>query len=458
MKNRSLAFQIWLVISGILLVISLLLATLFPSALRQFFTDEIYTSIENEQHILKEYGLPSRSGEYYFSNDENGPSLRNRTVDHILLPENVDISYLSSRVLPQDFLRHAQELAQDQESTVERYEKDLGNRTLFYVISKVIINDQPAFLLSFSWDTYRNALASALFKQLLVVMSIVFLLSWIPSIWLAKYLSRPLVSLERHVKRIAEQEWHESVTLDRTDEIGKLGSSIEQMRQRLIRKEEAQQTLLQNISHDLKTPVMVIRSYAQSIQDGIYPKGDLSNTVQVIEDESLKLEKKIRDLLYLTKLDYLSAHPVNHEPFALSELICEVVERLRWSRTEIQWDIRDDKVTIDGDKEQWTKVIENILENQIRYADSSISISVHKSFYEEMDVVECCIANDGPPIEENVLSTIFEPFEKGSKGEFGIGLSIVKRIVTMHNATISVQNLDKGVSFTIRIPVLQAKP
>lgn len=142
----------------------------------------------------------------------------------------------------------------------------------------------------------------------------------------------------------------------------------------------------------------------------------------------------------------------------MSELICEVVERLRWSRTEIQWDIRDDKVTIDGDKEQWTKVIENILENQIRYAESSISIFVHRKIREGIDIVECRIANDGPPIEENVLSTIFEPFEKGSKGEFGIGLSIVKRIVTMHNATISVQNLDKGVSFTIRIPVLQAKP
>lgn len=64
------------------------------------------------------------------------------------------------------------------------------------------------------------------------------------------------------------------------------------MRKRLVSKDEAQQTLLQNISHDLKTPVMVIQSYAQSIQDGIYPKGDLSQTVKVIEDESKNLEKK----------------------------------------------------------------------------------------------------------------------------------------------------------------------
>ncbi|TYR81287.1 HAMP domain-containing histidine kinase [Priestia megaterium] len=453
MKNKSLAFQIWLVISGILLVISLLLVILFPTTLRQFFTDEIYTTIENEQHILKKYGLPSRSGEYYFSNEDGEPSLRNRTVDHILLPENVDVSFFSSRVLPQEFLQHAQELAAEQKDTVERYENDLGNRTLFYVIRKVTINGQPAFLLSFSWDTYRNALTYTLFKQLLVVMSIVFLLSWIPSIWLAKYLSRPLVLLEKHVKKIAEQDWHEPVTVDRADEIGKLGSSIEQMRKRLVRKDEAQQTLLQNISHDLKTPVMVIQSYAQSIQDGIYPKGDLSNTVQVIEDEAKSLEKKIRDLLYLTKLDYLSTHTLTQSEFAFTALVHEVVERLRWSRPDIKWNVSDTEITLYGDREQWNKVLENVLDNQLRYAQSNISVSLQKFTKNEQPFVQCQISNDGPPIDEDIIQLLFEPFKKGENGEFGIGLSIVKRILTMHHATISVQNTNNGVTFAINIPL-----
>lgn len=80
--------------------------------------------------------------------------------------------------------------------------------------------------------------------------------------------------------------------MDRKDEIGKLGHTIEEMRQKLVQKDETERTLLQNISHDLKTPVMVIRGYTQSIKDGIFPKGDLENTVDVIECEALKLEKK----------------------------------------------------------------------------------------------------------------------------------------------------------------------
>ncbi|MGG0568036.1 HAMP domain-containing sensor histidine kinase [Priestia megaterium] len=449
MKNKSLAFQIWLVISGILLLISILLAILFPTTLRQFFTNEIYTTIENEQHILKEYGLPSRSGEYYFSNEDSEPTLGNRTVDHILLPEHADISYFSSQVLPQDFLRKAQEDAISQRKIVARYEKDLGNRTLFYVIRKVSVNGQPAFLLSFSWDTYRNALTSTLFKQLLFVISIVFLFSWLPSIWLSRYLSKPLVSLEKDVKKIAEQNWHEPVTVNRSDEIGKLGASIEQMRKRLVSKDEAQQTLLQNISHDLKTPVMVIQSYAQSIQDGIYPKGDLSQTVKVIEDESKNLEKKIRDLLYLTKLDYMSTHQLAQDDFDFTALLHEVVDRLRWRRPEIQWEFDDANATIKGDKELWTKVLENVLDNQLRYAETKVSLSLAK----HQTNVQCTISNDGPPIDQSVLQHLFEPFKKGANGEFGIGLSIVKRIVTMHDGAITAENTDIGVTFSLTIPI-----
>ncbi|MFP3393836.1 HAMP domain-containing protein, partial [Brevibacillus sp. SIMBA_076] len=90
---------------------------------------------------------------------------------------------------------------------------------------------------------------------LILILGTVILLSWIPSIWLARYLSRPIVAFEKHVKRIAQEDWDDPVIVDRQDEIGKLGHTIEEMRQKLIQKDETERTLLQNISHDLKTPV-----------------------------------------------------------------------------------------------------------------------------------------------------------------------------------------------------------
>lgn len=440
MKNKPLAFQIWIVFSGILLVISLLLVILFPTTLRGFFTKEIYKTIENEQLVLMEYGNPG--------NNIGIEKQKDRTVSHSVIPIQSGL-YLYSDELPTDFIRQTQELAINQTKAVERYEKNLKNQTLFYVIRKFSVNGEPFYLLSYSWDSYRNDLVFTLFRQLLIIMAIVFLFSWIPSIWLARYLSKPLVKLEKHVKNIADQEWHEPVEVDRNDEIGKLGHTIEKMRQHLVKKDEAQQTLLQNISHDLKTPVMVIRGYARSVNDGIFPKGDLSSTMDVIEDESEKLEKKIKDLLYLTKLDFLSTRKPRKSEFRLDTLIREEVERIKWAKSGLNWDLKLEEGKINGDSEQWEKLLENLLENSLRYANQVISISISK---DDSNLL-LSIWNDGPPIDEDMMEQLFEPFQKGKKGEFGIGLSIVKRIADLHDAKVWAANEKNGAAFYLEIPV-----
>lgn len=441
MRNKPLAFQIWIVFSGILLVISLLLVILFPTTLRGFFTKEIYKTIENEQLVLLEYGNLGNNIGIEKQND--------RTVTHLLLPIQRSFYFNSNEIeLPVEFLRQTQELAANQKLSAYQYEKNLKNQTLFYVIRKIAVNGEPSYLLSYSWDSYRNDLVFTLFRRLMLVMGIVFLFSWIPSIWLARYLSKPIVKLEKHVKKIADQEWHEPVEVDRNDEIGKLGQTIEKMRQHLVRKDEAQQTLLQNISHDLKTPVMVIRGYARSVNDGIFPKGDLSSTMDVIEDESEKLEKKIKDLLYLTKLDFLSTRKPRKSEFRIDALIREEIERIRWAKKDLNWNLELEEGMIVGDSEQWEKLIENLLENSLRYADQTISVSITK----DPSKLLLSIWNDGPPIDEDMMEQLFEPFQKGQKGEFGIGLSIVKRIADLHDAKVWATNERNGAAFYIEVP------
>jgi two-component system sensor histidine kinase CssS len=443
MKNKSLAFQIWLVFSGILLAISLLLVILFPTTLRGFFTKEIYKTIENEQLILTEYGNPENN-----NSELRNPKQKDRSVSHMVIPIQSPF-FLYSKELPIDFIKQTQELAANQSNAVERYEKNLKNQTLFYVIRKLTVNGEQSYLLSYSWDSYRNDLVFTLFRQLMLVMFIVFLFSWIPSIWLARYLSKPLVTLEKHVKNISEQEWYEPVEVDRNDEIGKLGHTIEKMRQHLVRKDEAQQTLLQNISHDLKTPVMVIRGYAQSVNDGIFPKGDLTSTMNVIEEESEKLEKKIKDLLYLTKLDFLSTRKPTKEIFSLDQLVSDEVDRIKWAKSDLSWQLHLEEAMFLGDAEQWEKLVENLLENSLRYANKVISISITKT---NQDIL-LRFWNDGPPIDDKIMDQLFEPFHKGHKGEFGLGLSIVKRIADLHDSKVWAVNEENGAAFYTKIPL-----
>ena len=205
--------------------------------------------------------------------------------------------------------------------------------------------------------------------------------------------------------------------------------------------------LIQHISHELKTPVMVIRSFTQAISDGIYPKGDLNNSIEVIDEEAERLEKRIKNLLYLTKLDYLSNHKMNKTIFSLDSLIKDVISRVSWSRQDIDLDINLSPLDIESDQEQWRVVLENLFDNQMRYAEKKIKVSLYK----DMDKYILHLWNDGEPIEKGVLDNIFDRFNKGYKGEFGLGLAIVYRILNIHGDKISARNEKGGVSFYIQI-------
>lgn len=449
MKNKPLSIQIWIVFAAITLLISIMLSVILPLTLRDFFTEELYATIESAQRLMfSTYDLPSLRDFLESEGLENTrQTLENiRTVNHFFIHDNNQVLISSS--LSMEFIDEVINQAQIQENVSQRYSGKVGKEKVFYVITKGRALNQDIFLVSYMWDSYRQDMVQTLFKRLALVMFIVSIFSWIPAILLSKYLSSPLVALERKVKKLANYEWNEPVEVDREDEIGKLGKSIEQLRNQLLYQEEMQQSFLQNISHDLKTPVMVIRSFAQAIRDGIYPKGDLDNSVKVIDDEAENLEKRIKNLLYITKLDYLNTNEISKQDFHLDKLIKNIAERLAWNRSDIDWQLNLPSTTINGDLEQWRIVIENILDNQIRYAKHAILISLNS----KNDKILLRFWNDGPPIEPEVLGSLFTKFNKGKKGEFGLGLAIVQRIVNLHNAEVWAKNEEEGVSFYVEIP------
>ncbi|WP_313756715.1 HAMP domain-containing sensor histidine kinase [Tissierella sp.] len=448
MKNYPLAVQIWIVIAIITLSISILLAFILPSTLRDFFTREIYASIHSAQdlvfnqfdsNIYRDY-----IGSDFFGKDEQ--VLENiRTVKHFIIYD--DNKVIISSKLPTDFLKKVQQEALTQENVSQEYRGDIDGGKVFYIISKGKALGRDAFLVSYMSDSYREDLVETLFKKLINLMGLVFLFSWIPAILLSRYLSRPLVDLERKVGKLANNEWNEPIELNRKDEIGKLGFSIEYLRKQLIRQDEAEQSFLQHVSHELKTPVMVIQSFTQAIKDGIYPKGTLEDSIDTIDDEAKRLEKKIKNLLYLTKLDYLSNHEVDKINFSLDSLIKDIVDRFSWHRADINWSLDLMPISIVGDVEQWKIVIENLLDNQMRYANSKILISLKR--VDNKTILK--IWNDGPAIEEKLLKTMFNKFNKGYKGEFGLGLAIAYKVIKSHNSNIFAINEKEGVSFYIEI-------
>ena len=198
--------------------------------------------------------------------------------------------------------------------------------------------------------------------------------------------------------------------------------------------------MYQNISHDFKTPLTVIKSYIEAVEDDVE---DERTALQVIKQQTTKLEQKVHSLLYLNKLDYLKDSKINtSEQVDMVSIINSEVEKFKFHNKEIDFITEIDKKSkYYGTNEHWETIFDNLLGNFMRYAKKTIKITAKQN--------KLILYNDGENIDKNLLEGIFTPFRKGIKGEFGLGLSIVKKTLNIMDYDIIIRNEKKGVSFII---------
>ena len=285
---------------------------------------------------------------------------------------------------------------------------------------------------------YKRLLLNNVINMIMIIMGVVFLLL----LFWVSYIIHPLNLIRDYIDRIRRNEDAE-LNIDRQDEIGELASVLVEMNAELKRQEKLKEEMIQNISHDLKTPIATIKSYGESIKDGVYPYETLEKSVDVIIEHADRLEKKVFNLLMLNRMDYLNHEKIeNNEEFELAGIIEHVIVSSNQIRPEINIIMNAEESTFFGDKEAWRVVVENLLDNALRYAESEIVINTGNHFLS--------VYNDGVTIDENRTNEIFKAYEKGEGGQFGLGLSIVNRVVKNYDYTVSVVNVDAGVRFEIR--------
>ena len=218
-----------------------------------------------------------------------------------------------------------------------------------------------------------------------------------------------------------------------------LSFAIEDMRLSLINQEEYRNQMYQNISHDFKTPLTVIKSYIEAVEDEV---ASIDEALPVIKEQTMKLEGKVHSLLYLNKLDYLKNIKMDLSLVDMSKIINSEVEKFKYYNKDINFKLDVDKKSkYYGTTEHWETILDNLLSNFIRYAKKEIKITVKQN--------RIILYNDGDNIDEALLKGIFTPFRKGIKGQFGLGLSIVKKTLKLMNYDITIKNEKVGVSFVI---------
>ena len=447
-KDKPLSFQIWIILGLILGGTAIILSVVIPIILRSSFTRETFARLEDAQEYLLNYGnLRDELFEYFptFPDREEFRSPSFRIVRHTLITQE---GMMIGGTTPVQFGQVFVEDALEQAAETSNYQEKLDDRVLFYRIKKIELNDYPYFLVSYISGTYRDNLVEVIFGQILKLLLVISIVTWLASLLLARYLTRPLKRLESKVKNIANKKWDVPVDLNRNDEIGRLGKTIDWMRKQLIERDQKQQEFLQEASHELKTPIMVIRSYIQSLMDGIIPKDEMDDTLKNIEDETFKMEKRVRSLLNITKMDHLSNQSLKLEEVNLHDLVLKKVNRFEWRNVDIDWELDINEVSCNCDREKLEVVLDNLFDNQLKYAISKVEIQL----YQEDDDIIIRIYNDGPPIKEENQEKIFKKFQKGADGEFGLGLAISKFIIELHEGEIWTTNENGGAAFYIKLP------
>ena len=310
-----------------------------------------------------------------------------------------------------------------------------GDDTFYFIITKVTDDN---YLISIANSDYSMDLITALKNQIIYIQYGFFVIFAVVMILWVLTLISPLKKIKNYIDTIKERKKSELV-IDREDEIGIVAKALVDMKENLEKQESIKEEMIHNISHDLKTPIALIQTYGQSVKDDIYPYGDKNSSMDIILENAERLEHKVKSFLYLNRLDYLQGEDIELDTFDMKQLIEKIVLQMDALKPELSLKTKLDEVCFIGDEEHWRVAIENIIENASRYAKKEICIILKDKYLE--------IYNDGEHIDEEILPFLFDPYVKGVKGQFGLGLSIVSKISHMFGYHIEAQNKAIGVSF-----------
>ena len=287
---------------------------------------------------------------------------------------------------------------------------------------------------------YINETKEEILKAIFPTLLGTFLLISLTLFFWSTIVIHKIDKLKEKIDNIDNPDYDHRLNFQIDDEMRSLELAIEDMRISLINQEKYRNQMYQNISHDFKTPLTVIKSYIEAVEDGVE---DNATALATIKEQTNKLEQKVHSLLYLNKLDYLkNSKNINMDQIDMEKVIHSEVEKFKFTRKEITFVVKiDNKSKFYGSIENWETILDNLLSNFMRYAKNTIKITAKQN--------KLILYNDGENIDNDFLEAIFTPFRKGIKGQFGLGLSIVKKTLNLMEYDITIKNEKKGVSFII---------
>ncbi|WP_255428534.1 cell wall metabolism sensor histidine kinase WalK [Sporosarcina sp. resist] len=322
-------------------------------------------------------------------------------------------------------------------------------------------------------------------KYFVYLTPVIIMLTIILSLIYSRIVSRPLVTLNRAAARLAKLDFTMEPEIHSKDEFGELSRNLNALSQNLDttlkeltnmnvklqvemeekrRSEQLRKELIANISHELKTPLGIVKGFAEGLQDGV-ASDKKDRYLNHIVNETDRMNALIMDMLELSKFEVKAIH-LTLRSVSMTNLVQNVADSFSHQLEEKHLQYKLNKVEelfVKADSRRIEQVVLNLLSNAIRHAveNSVISISIERTYSGKVVTV---IENAGPPIAEDDLNRVWDQFYRIERsrdrksGGTGLGLAIVKHILELHDSEFGVANTNQGVAFSFTLYESRGEP
>lgn len=303
-----------------------------------------------------------------------------------------------------------------------------------------------------------NATVKTLRIQLVYVTAILTFFSLLLALVLTRKIARPISQINQQAKEMAAGHYEAQFAVTGVREVAELADTLNFTATELSRVEGLRRELIANISHDLRTPLTMIRGYAEVMRD--LPGENTPENVQVIIDESNRLTSLVNHVLDLSKLQSGTQEilPVQYDLTASVRDIVERVGKLTEADGFVLELIADQAVEVVADPARIEQVIYNLLTNAVHYTGDDHRVTIRQTV--SAGWVRIAVEDSGEGIASDQLPHIWDRYYKSDKPHrraavgTGLGLSIVKNILNLHQAHFGVESTPgQGSRFWFELPI-----
>ncbi len=456
-KTNSLKFKIW----SYLIIFSILIL-LFLWIFQILFLNSFY-----ERAKVKEIGSTITTIKSTYENN----TLYN-TIDAVARDNGICIQIITNNAIVYDSTSFNRGCLPDQ--TVKDYKQAFINSLLDEETYKLInprydnevliraikLNTNTYAFVSTSLEPLDSAIG-ILQHQLVIVTFVVLLLSFIVAFFISKRISKPIEKINRSATKMSKGDYDTRFYIDEDiDELNNLVNTLNITTKELSKTEELRRELMANVSHDLKTPLTMIKAYAEMVRDLTYKdKKKREENLNVIIEETDRLNVLVNDILDLSVLQS-KTKSLNITTFDITDLIKNVLRRYRILEQNSQYTFifnYNKELLISADQLRIEQVVYNLLNNAVNYTGSDKKVTIN-IIDDDNSSARIEIIDTGKGIKKEEIKLIWKKYYKVDKTHkrdkigTGIGLSIVENILINHKLKYGVDSIiNKGTTFWFEV-------